>query len=133
MKFGWRLFAGIALFYGLTTVIYGLWAKEVVGTVALVLSTCLAALIGFYFWFTNRRLGSTLPEDNLEGEIADRAGEQGFFSPHSWWPLWVSFSVMVCGMGLIVGWWLTLIGIGFLLVTVLGFVLEYESPKYQSH
>jgi hypothetical protein len=40
---------------------------------------------------------------------------------------------MVCGMGLIVGWWLTLIGVGFLLVTILGFVLEYESPKYQSH
>ena len=71
--------------------------------------------------------------DKLDGEIAESAGEIGFFSPHSWWPLWVSFSVMVCGMGLIVGWWLTLIGIGFLLVTVLGFVLEYESPKYQSH
>ena len=47
MKFGWRLFVGISLFYGITTVIYALWAKEVVGIVALILSTCLAALIGF--------------------------------------------------------------------------------------
>ena len=86
MKFGWRLFAGIAVFYGITTAVYALWSHEVVGTVALILSTCLALLIAFYFWFTDRRLGATLPEDNLEGEIADRAGEQGFFSPHSWWP-----------------------------------------------
>ena len=110
MKFGWRLFGGIALFYGIVTVVYALWSKEVVGSVALVLSTCLAILIGFYFWFTDRRVGGTLPEDNLEGEIADRAGGQGFFSPHSWWPFVVSLCATLTGLGLILGWWFTLIG-----------------------
>ena len=28
------------------------------------------------------------PEDRMDGEIADGAGELGFFPPYSWWPLW---------------------------------------------
>ncbi|MFM8254517.1 MAG: cytochrome c oxidase subunit 4 [Actinomycetota bacterium] len=126
MKFGWQLFAGIALFYGVTTVVYGLWAEEVVGIVALILSTCLAALIAFYFWFTNRRLGATLPEDNLEGEIADRAGEQGFFSPHSWWPLTVALFATITALGLILGWWMTLIGAAALMISIMGWSMQYE-------
>ncbi len=126
MKFGWRLFGGIALFYGIVTVVYALWSKEVVGSVALVLSTCLAILIGFYFWFTDRRVGGTLPEDNLEGEIADRAGEQGFFSPHSWWPFMVSLFATLTGLGLILGWWFTLIGATALLISIMGWSLQYE-------
>lgn len=126
MKFGWRLFAGIALFYGIVSVVYGLWAKEVVGIVALILSTCLSILIGFYFWFTNRRIGSILPEDNLQGEIADRAGEQGFFSPHSWWPLVVALFATLTGLGLILGWWLALIGATALLISIMGWSMQYE-------
>lgn len=126
MKFGWRLFGGIALFYGIVTVVYALWSKEVVGSVALVLSTCLAILIGFYFWFTDRRVRGTLPEDNLEGEIADRAGEQGFFSPHSWWPFMVSLFATLTGLGLILGWWFTLIGATALLISIMGWSLQYE-------
>ena len=126
MKFGWRLFAGIALFYGIVSVVYGLWAKEVVGIVALILSTCLSILIGFYFWFTNKRIGSTLPEYNLQGEIADRAGEQGFFSPHSWWPLVVALFATLTGLGLILGWWLALIGATALLISIMGWSMQYE-------
>ena len=126
MKFGWRLFAGIAVFYGATTAVYALWSHEVVGTVALILSTCLALLIAFYFWFTDRRLGATLPEDNLEGEIADRAGEQGFFSPHSWWPLLIGIFATITGLGLLLGWWLAVIGIGALLISIMGWSMQYE-------
>ena len=133
MKTSWILFFGIGIFYAIMATIYASIGGDPAGIACLILSSALALLVAFYVWFTQKKIGAVLPEDNLEAEIADGAGELGFYSPHSWWPLWVSFSVMVCGMGLIVGWWLTLIGIGFLLVTVLGFVLEYESPKYQSH
>jgi hypothetical protein len=30
---------------------------------------------------------------------------------------------------LIVGWWLTLIAVGALIISVMGFVLEYERPS----
>jgi hypothetical protein len=32
-----------------------------------------------------------------------------------------------------VGWWLTLIAVGALIVSVMGFVLEYEKPSASNH
>jgi len=129
MKFGYRLFLFLAFFYALLTVVYWQMANEPVGITALALSSGLALIIGYYFWFINRRTGGVLPEDNLTAEISDGAGELGFYSPHSWWPLPVAVSATAAGLGLIIGWWLTLIAVGALLISVLGFVLEYERPS----
>jgi hypothetical protein len=133
MKIGYRLFLFLALFYAILTAVYAFFTTEWVGIVAMALSSGLALIIGYYFWFINRRSGGVLPEDNLQGEISDGAGELGFFSPHSWWPLPVALSATAAGVGLIIGWWLTLIAIGALLVSVLGFVLQYERPTISSH
>jgi len=128
MKFGYRLFFFFFAFYAVVTFVYWLMSSEPVGTTALALSAGLALIIGYYLWFTNRRTGGILPEDNLKAEIADGAGELGFFSPHSWWPLPVAASAAAAGLGLIIGWWLTLIAVGTLVISILGFVLEYEKP-----
>ena len=133
MKTGWLLFGGLAVFYAIMAVIYWLVGGEAVGITAIALSGGLAALIGFYLWFTDKRLGNVLPEDNVVGEISDSAGELGFYSPHSWWPLPVAFCMVTAGVGLLVGWWLTLIAVGGLLISILGFVLEYEKPSAASH
>lgn len=127
------LFVGLAFFYAVVSVIYWLVGGEAVGITAIGLSGGLAAIIGFYLWFTNKRLGNLLPEDNQVGEISDAAGELGFYSPHSWWPLPVAFCMVLAGLGLLIGWWLTLIAVGGLLISVLGFVLEYEKPSVSSH
>ena len=108
MKAGWKLFAGLAVFYFIVGIIYWLVGGEAVGMTAIPLSGALAALVGYYLWFTNRRLGIQ-PEDKLDGEIEENAGEIGFYSPHSWWPLPVGFFATASGLGLIIGWWLTLI------------------------
>jgi hypothetical protein len=133
MKTGWMLFTGLAFFYAVVSVIYWFVGGEAVGITAIGLSGGLAAIIGFYLWFTNKRLGNVLPEDNVTGEISDAAGELGFYSPHSWWPLPVAFCMVLAGVGLLIGWWLTLIAAGGLLVSVLGFVLEYEKPSASAH
>ena len=133
MKIGWQLFNGLAVFYLLTAILYWQIGGEAVGITAIGLSGGLAFIVGFYLWFTDRRSGGTLPEDNLEGEIADRAGEMGFFSPHSWWPLPVGLAMTAVGLGLIIGWWLTLIAACVLIFSVIGFVLEYERPENSSH
>jgi hypothetical protein len=133
MKFGWQLFAFLTFFYTLVTVVYWLQGGELVGITALTLSAGLSLIIAFYFWFTHRRLGNQLPEDRLEAEIAEGAGEIGFFPPYSWWPLAIGFSSTLTGLGLIIGWWLFLIGVGALVISVMGLVLEYEKPEYQQH
>jgi len=129
MKFGWKLFLGIAAFYALVTVIYAELSKEIIGSLALLLSTLLAILLGFYFYVIDRRTDGFLPEDNLEGEIADRAGELGFFSPHSWWPLLVGFFMTLAGLGVLLGWWLTIMAVAGLLISIYGFVMEYQRDK----
>ena len=133
MKTSWLLFIGLSIFYAIMTVIYWQLGGEPVGITAIALSGGLALIVGFYLWFTSRRLGNLLPEDNLQGEIADSAGELGFYSPHSWWPLPVALSACTVGLGLIIGWWLVLIGVGSLLISVLGLVLQYERPSNPAH
>ena len=128
MKVNWQLFSGLSVFYVLMTIIYWQVGGEPVGVGGMLLAACLAGMVGFYVWFTQKRIGTVLPEDNLAGEIADGAGELGFYSPHSWWPLPVALSACTMGLGLIIGWWLTLIGVGAIMISIIGMVTEYEKP-----
>ena len=132
MKASWKLFGGLSVFYVIMTVIYWQVGGESVGIAGMLLSSCLAGMVGFYVWFTQKRIGVTLPEDNLTAEIADGAGELGFYSPHSWWPLPVAVSACVFALGLIIGWWLSLIGLGALVISIIGMVTEYEKPEIAS-
>ena len=132
MKASWKLFGGLSVFYVLMTVIYWQVGGEEVGIAGMLLSACLAGMVGFYVWFTQKRIGVTLPEDNLTAEIADGAGELGFYRPHSWWPLPVAVSACVFALGLIIGWWLSLIGLGALVISIIGMVTEYEKPEIAS-
>ena len=133
MKPSWILFVGLSIFYAILTVVYWQLGGEAVGITAIALSAGLALIVGFYLWFTDRRLGNLLPEDNQQGEIADSAGEIGFFSPHSWWPLPVALSASALALGLIIGWWLVLLALGALIVSIMGMVLEYERPTTSAH
>ena len=132
MKASWKLFGGLSVFYVIMTVIYWQVGGEEVGIAGMLLSACLAGMVGFYVWFTQKRIGVTLPEDNLTAEIADGAGELGFYSPHSWWPLPVAVSACVFALGLIIGWWLSLIGLGALVISIIGMVTEYEKTEIAS-
>ena len=129
MKFGWKFFLGIAAFYAIVDFVYFRLSGEIVGSLAILLSTLLALLLGFYFLVIDRRTDGFLPEDDLDGEIADRAGELGFFSPHSWWPLLVGFFMTLAGLGVLLGWWLTIIAVVGLLMSIFGFVMEYQRDK----
>lgn len=130
MKSNWRLFAGLTVFYAIMAVVYTYvtGAEEPVGITGMILAACLSGMVGFYIWFTQRRIGFDIPSDDLNAEIADDAGELGFYSPHSWWPLPVAVSATVMALGLVIGWWLVLIALAALIVSIIGFVTEYEKP-----
>ena len=124
MKFEGSLFVGCAIFFGVVDIIYWYFSKDPTGTAALALAVGLAFLTGFYLLFTGRRLPER-PEDNPEGDIEEGTGELGFFSPHSWWPLYVGLATAIAAIGVAIGWWLFLIGMLFIFLTVIGFVFEY--------
>ena len=131
MRVAWKLFAVLTLFYAVLDAVYFFVGGEELGVIAIGLSALLALLIGYYLWFIDRRSGGVLPEDNDLGEISDSAGELGFYSPHSWWPLPVALSATALSLGLIIGWWLVLIALGTLVLSIIGMVTEYEKPEPQ--
>jgi len=128
MKVSWQLFIGLSVFYVVMTIIYWQVGGEPVGIAGMLLSAALAGMVGFYVWFTQRRIGQILPEDNLTALISDGAGDLGFYSPHSWWPLPVALSMCALTLSLIIGWWLTVISLGALVISIIGMVTEYEKP-----
>jgi protein-S-isoprenylcysteine O-methyltransferase Ste14 len=129
MKFEGSLFIGCAIFFGGADIVYWYFSKDPTGTTALALSVGLAFLTGFYLLFTGRRLPER-PEDNPDGEIVEGTGELGFFSPHSWWPLYVGLAAAIAAMGVAIGWWMFLIGLLALFLTTIGFVFEYYRGVY---
>jgi hypothetical protein len=128
MKIEGYLFVFSALFFAIMDVIYWLWSHDPTGTTALALTVGLAGLVGFYLLFTGRRTGMR-PEDDKQGEIADGAGELGFFSPHSWWPLFAALAAATAALGAVIGWWLLMIGMLAVILAAIGFVFEY----YRGH
>ena len=131
MKANWKLFTFLSVFYVAMTIIYWWVGGEPVGVTGMILAACLAGMVGFYLWFTQKRIGFAIPSDNDDAEIADDAGELGFYSPHSWWPLPVALSATALSLGLIIGWWLVLIALGTLVISIIGMVTEYEKPVSQ--
>ena len=120
---GW-LFAAGFFFFAISAVIYGILAEEPVGTVALAFTAGLAFLVGYYLLFTARRIDPR-PEDSKFAEIAEGAGELGFYSPHSWWPLAVAIFAAMAFLGIVIGWWLFIIGAVGGGLAVIGLVFEY--------
>ena len=129
MKVEAYLFLGCAGFFGAADLVYWNLSHDPTGTTALALSVCLAFLIGFYVMFTGRRLPPR-PEDNQEGDIVEGTGELGFFSPHSWWPLFVGLASALAVLGVAIGWWLFLIGALGVILSMIGFVFEYYRGHY---
>ncbi|MFG3698480.1 cytochrome c oxidase subunit 4 [Micromonospora sp. NPDC047620] len=134
MKTEWRIFLVIAGFLLFATALYGGWTAadsggqvEWVGTIALLLSFLLCAMCGGFFWFVSRRI-DLRPEDRPDGEIADGAGEVGFFSPGSYWPFGLALAAALTGFGLVF-WQFWLLGVGALAVifAACGLLFEYYS------
>jgi hypothetical protein len=132
MSFEGKMFAGVAIFLAPVTIVYWYLSKEPAGTTALALCTGLSALIGYYLLFTARRIDPR-PEDDLTAEIADGAGELGFYSPHSWYPLVLAGAAGLVTLGVIFGWWLVYLAVPLLFLAVFGFVFEYYRGENQRH
>ena len=125
MKVEALIFNLITVFCVVAAIIYGVWSREPIGTTALVLSGGLCALIGGFFWFVSRRIDAR-PEDRKDAEIADGAGELGFFSPGSYWPFGLALSAALMGLALAFYYpWLIILAGVALLLTIGGLLFEY--------
>ena len=131
MRVEFRLFGILAGLFFAFAIAYGLWTwiederVEVAGTTALVLTGALALIVGSYFWFISRRIDPR-PEDRLDADIAEGAGELGFFSPGSYWPFGIAFAAMIAGLGLAFSeYWMLALGLIGVLFAAGGLLFEY--------
>ena len=131
MKLAGKLFVGGAVFYLLVAGIYWIMSSDEVGTVALVLTGFLSAMIGFYLVVTANRLPDQ-PEDMAEGEIWEADPDYGLFSPHSWAPLLVGASAAITFAGLAFAAWIVAAGAVLIIMSSAYWVFEYyQGPKRQ--
>jgi hypothetical protein len=131
MKIEARVFLIIAVFCWVIAAVYGYWTDvsqgrvEVAGTTALILSGGLLGISGSFFWFVSRRIDAR-PEDRDDAEIAEGAGDLGFFSPGSYWPFGIALAATVAGTGLaFYQIWLALVGFVAVLFMAGGLLFEY--------
>ena len=130
MKTEYKIFAGVAGFLFAAAALYGVWTNgqtghtEWIGVVALIMSGLLCSMCGGFFWFVSRRI-ELRPEDREDGEIAEGAGEIGFFSPGSYWPFGIALAASIAALGLVFWmWWL--IAAGLIMVVVAGSAMQFE-------
>ncbi|MCW2841568.1 MAG: cytochrome oxidase subunit [Aeromicrobium sp.] len=119
----WTILA-CGIFFLLISPVYWVLTKDPTGTTALVMTTLLCVLLGFYLGVVAKQIPDR-PEDRSDGEIIEGAGEQGFFPPYSWWPLFCAMALAVVVLGVVLGWWLFIIGCGIGAVMVCGWIFEY--------
>ncbi|MBD5788034.1 cytochrome c oxidase subunit 4 [Cellulosimicrobium terreum] len=130
MKIEYKLFLLGAPFFLAAGLVYAFWSGwEPVGSVAIMLTAALVAMIGGYLWLTARRIDDR-PEDDPDGLIEQGAGDQGVYAPWSWWPLAIGFSGAVTFLGLAIGWWLVYVGIAFGAIALVGWVFEFSRGQH---
>jgi hypothetical protein len=121
----------LTAYFFILAAVYTVWALidtaeiEWVGTLAIALSGILTAFIGFYLQISRRNQGGELAEDRLDAEIDDGDPELGFFSPWSWWPVFLAAGAALAMVGLSVGFWVALYAIPLVLVGLVGWTFEY--------
>ena len=130
MKIEAWIFAIATAFFVVVSPAYWLIAGDWTGTSALVMTTLLMAMVTLYLGFHASKM-EPRPEDRNDAEIADGAGELGFFPPYSWWPLWCGATLAVIVYGVALGaWWLLIIGVGLGTLALSGWVFEYYRGEH---
>ncbi|CAM3117538.1 cytochrome c oxidase subunit 4 [Skermania piniformis] len=131
MKIEARLFELLTAFIVIVAIIYAFFTGmsrtgvEWAGTTALVLTGGLTFIVGTYFRFVARRI-DLRPEDYEDAEVVDGAGDLGFFSPGSFWPVTLAAAAALTALGLaFFEPWLIALGVCTVLFAAGGLVFEY--------
>ncbi|MCN9240305.1 cytochrome c oxidase subunit 4 [Streptomyces sp. RY43-2] len=122
------LFGVVALFFGGSAALYGVWSRDPAGMAVLIVAFGMAGVISFFCAVQYRRRGRR-PQDRPEAEVADAAGPLEFFPAHSPWPFVTALGFAVAAAGVVYGLWLFLIGVAVLARGVFGLAFQYATRR----
>ncbi|UYP17502.1 cytochrome c oxidase subunit 4 [Rhodococcus sp. Z13] len=132
MKIEAKLFEVVTVFFVLVAIVYGTFTGlsdkgiEWAGLTAIVLSAGLTLIVGTYFRFVARRL-DTRPEDYEDAEVSDGAGDLGFFSAGSFWPILLAGAAAFAAIALAFFQpWLIVVAVVLIVASAAGLVFEYH-------
>ncbi|MGV3103429.1 cytochrome c oxidase subunit 4 [Rothia sp. 32237D007AR] len=127
MKLLAKIFGLIGIFLIPVGIVYGFMTQftEWAGFPAILATAVMCLFLWYFLSFTDKKYPE-MPYEDLDGEIADGAGDYGFYSPWSWWPLFIGLACTIVVVGLAIDWWIVLIAIPFAAAAVLGWVYEYS-------
>jgi hypothetical protein len=122
-KYEWRVYIGTALFFLVVVAIYWFTIYEDVGSVMLIFTVCLGLLPGGYLFFWSRHMRRRA-EDRNDAETEEGSGAVGSFPDQSVWPFVLGTGMGFCGLALVFGPWLGLIGALLAFVAAAGVTVE---------
>jgi hypothetical protein len=132
------IFAGCTIFLVLVTPAYWLVTDasgqtdggDWTGTSALAMTALLTLMVTVFLGFHAKKMDPR-PEDRKDAEIADGAGELGFFPPYSWWPLWCALALATVTYAVaMLAWWLVIMGGVFGAIALSGWIFEYYRGEH---
>lgn len=120
-KVPWRVFVTVGVAIGFLWLVYWLASYEEAGTVLLLISAVLALWVGIFLWL--RR--PNVPEAQVEVEAAVDVAEEEHYLPHaSVWPFAIGLGGAAVGVGIVLGLWVLVPGLGVLALGLGGFVRQ---------
>jgi hypothetical protein len=125
----WRVFLVIGAGVGSLGLIYWATAYEEAGTVMLIVATVLALWVAVYLWLRERHAGDLGDAGTVPGVGvgAGAAGEHGVepYLPHaSVWPFAIGLGAAALGVGLVLGLWVIVPGVGVMALGLGGFIRQ---------
>lgn len=136
MRYTAKLFTVLGAIFVVFAAVYTVWGlnylpdrTEPVGIVGLILTALFFWFIAGYVYVTDNRLDPA-PEDDPRGNIEQVQGDFGFFSPHSWMPLFLAFSAALLFLGIAMGWWIFAIGAFLGIPALIGWTFEYFKGQH---
>lgn len=132
MKLSIKLFLILGVFCFLAAAVYGSLTRfeELVGFPGLLGVGGMSFMLAVYLWLVDRNTGGVLPEDKLDGEIVESAGEYGHFSPWSWWPLLLGVGCALAFLSLATDWWILMLAGPVAMLALVGLIFEHSRGEH---
>ncbi len=118
MKLEMILWLGVTVHFTAFGVFYAIVGDDPAGATLLLLAAGLGALVAIWTWGWRRKHPHPRPADRGDADVADETGAVGIFPAASLRPLAIAVGVTGTVLGVVLGSWMTIAGLGIVVSQV---------------
>jgi hypothetical protein len=120
------IWIGGVVHFAFFAVVYAIVADESAGVTLFAAGVAFAGLVAGWTWVWWRRHGD-LPSDRADADASDEAGPVGVFAAASLRPLALGVGMTGIALGIVIGVWMTLVGLAIVASQVALLVRDVDS------